>query len=205
MAQSLSPDCAIKRSKRPMMVGEGRIGTFASTLLLVRLTYNGRSLVSVQNCTALGLHCPNFGSGWFGGKSSTRTTTLRLRLRNSCGSESSPLDEVLALHPSPTEVNRGRSLRVAIVRFLVLIVIFSAVALVFLFFLLFVFFLVGLLSEGECRRLPTDQERLGRETLDVFCSCPMVRLAVFGKRRQQATEGHQSQQHRTVLTSGTNG
>src|SRR2546425_6946132 len=35
------------------------------------------------------LCCPDCGDGWFGGISSTRTATLRMRLRNSCGSESS--------------------------------------------------------------------------------------------------------------------
>src|SRR5207253_7572405 len=32
---------------------------------------------------------PVCGDGWFGGKSSTKTATLRIRRRNSCGSESS--------------------------------------------------------------------------------------------------------------------
>jgi hypothetical protein len=41
LAQSPSPDCAIKRSKRPVEVGEDRIGSFASTLLLVKSTYDG--------------------------------------------------------------------------------------------------------------------------------------------------------------------
>jgi hypothetical protein len=32
--------------------------------------------------------CPDCGDSWFGGRSSTKTATLRMRLRNSCGSES---------------------------------------------------------------------------------------------------------------------
>ena len=38
------------------------------------------------------------------------------------------------------------------------------------------------LLEGG-RQLPTDQKGPGRDTLDVFCSCPMVRLVAFSKRR----------------------
>jgi hypothetical protein len=52
-------------------------------------------------------------------------------------------DEMLTLHPSPTEIKRARSLRVA-VALVVIIVIFCAV--VFLFFLFFLF-LVWLLSK----------------------------------------------------------
>jgi hypothetical protein len=52
--------------------------------------YNGTFLVSVQNCSVLKSLCfPTCGDGGCGGKSSTRTATLRIRLRNSCGSESS--------------------------------------------------------------------------------------------------------------------
>src|SRR5450759_309942 len=60
------------------------------------------------------LCCPDFGDGWFGGTSSTRTATLRMRLRNSCGSESSTSSTTSAkcsrfiLHP------RARSLRVVV-------------------------------------------------------------------------------------------
>src|SRR5271157_3927477 len=62
------------------------------------------------------LCCPDCGvDGWFGGKSSTRTATLRMRLRNSCGSESSASSTILAkcsrfiLHPLKTE--EGKLLR----------------------------------------------------------------------------------------------
>src|SRR5436853_2244434 len=52
--------------------------------------------------------CPDCDDGWFGGISSTRTATLRMRLRNSCGSESSASSTTLAkrsrfiLHPLDT-------------------------------------------------------------------------------------------------------
>jgi len=39
------------------------------------------------------------------------------------------------------------------------------------------------LVEGGHRQLPTDQKGLSRGILDVFCPCPMVRLASLGKRR----------------------
>ena len=51
------------------------------------------------------LCCLDCGDGWFGGISSTRTATLRMRLRNSCGSESSTSSTTLTkcsrfiLHP----------------------------------------------------------------------------------------------------------
>src|SRR5690242_20625420 len=41
------------------------------------------------------LCCPDCGDGWFGGISSNRTATLRMRLRNSCGSESSAFSTTL--------------------------------------------------------------------------------------------------------------
>src|SRR3989449_9334430 len=53
--------------------------------------------------------CPDCDDGWFGGISSTRTATLRMRLRNSCGSESSASSTTLTkcsrfiLHP----LNKG--------------------------------------------------------------------------------------------------
>jgi hypothetical protein len=62
-----------------------------------------------------------------------------------------------------------RSLRVAVVGRVVIIVIFFAVA------FLFVFFLVWLLSKDDCRRAP-DQKGASRGIQDVFCSCSMVRL-----------------------------
>ena len=42
------------------------------------------------------------------------------------------------------------------------------------------------LVERGYRQLPTDQKGLSRGILDVFCSCPMVRLAAFGNA---ATKG----------------
>src|SRR5229473_2644065 len=51
------------------------------------------------------LCCPDCGDGWFGGISSIRMATLRMRLRNSCGSESSASSTTLTkcsrfiLHP----------------------------------------------------------------------------------------------------------
>src|SRR5438105_62559 len=57
------------------------------------------------------LCCPDCGDGWFGGISSTRTATLRMRLRNSCGERVEHLldylGEMFTLHPSPTETNKG--------------------------------------------------------------------------------------------------
>jgi tRNA-binding protein len=41
------------------------------------------------------------------------------------------------------------------------------------------------LVEGGHRQLPTDQEGLSRGILDVFCSCPMVRLVPLGKPRRE--------------------
>src|SRR5947208_11813507 len=55
--------------------------------------------------------CPDCGDGWSGGISSTRTATLRMRLRNSCWERVERLldylDEMFTLHPSPTELNKG--------------------------------------------------------------------------------------------------
>src|SRR5713226_10292123 len=45
------------------------------------------------------LCCPDCGDGWFGGISSTKTATLRMRLRNSCGSESSASSTTLTKCP----------------------------------------------------------------------------------------------------------
>src|ERR1035438_3033820 len=67
---------------------------------------------------------------WFGGKSSTRTATLRMRLRNSSGSESS------AASTTSTKCSRvighrvkstARSLRVAVAAIVVTVVIFFVV------------------------------------------------------------------------------
>jgi len=93
------------------------------------------------------LCCPDCGEGWFGGISSTRTATLRMRLRNSCGSESSASSTTLTkcsrsiLHP--LKQVSARSLRVAVVVFVVINVIFLAFAFVFLFFV------VGFLSKED--------------------------------------------------------
>src|SRR5947209_2262697 len=100
------------------------------------------------------LCCPDCGDGWFGGISSTKTATLRMRLRNSCGSESRDSSTTLTkcsrfiLHP--LEQKRARSLRVAVIVFVltVIIVIFRAVAFVFLFFL------VWLLSNEDIGSYP---------------------------------------------------
>src|SRR5713226_6566647 len=95
------------------------------------------------------LCCPACGDGWFGGKSSTGTATLRMRLRNSCGSESSASSTIstkcsrFILHPlTQTE---ACSLRVAVIILVLIIVIFFAVAFVFLF----VSFLVWLFSNDH--------------------------------------------------------
>src|SRR5208337_4276292 len=92
------------------------------------------------------LGCPDCGDGWCGGTSSTRTATLRMRLRNSCGSESSASSTALAkcsrFMVHPLKRMRARSLRVA-VTVVIIIVIFFAVA--FIFF----FVLVWLLSKKD--------------------------------------------------------
>src|ERR1700730_12500644 len=55
--------------------------------------------------------CPDCGDGWFGGVSSTRIATLRMRLRNSGGSEPSTSSTTLTKYSrfilSPTEINKG--------------------------------------------------------------------------------------------------
>src|SRR5713101_1340041 len=95
------------------------------------------------------LCCPDCGDGWFGAISSTKTATLRMRLRISCGSESSASSTTLTkcsrfiLHP--LQQITARSLRIAVVVFAVIIVVFFAVAFVFLF----LFFLVWLLSKQD--------------------------------------------------------
>ena len=91
------------------------------------------------------------------------------------------LDEMFTLHPSPTQINKGtltlssrrrlcrhhrhllcRRLRLPLHQHLLL-----RLALV----------------EGGHRQLPTDRKGLTRSILDVFCSCPMVRLV---RRRNAA-------------------
>src|SRR6266849_4163158 len=125
------------------------------------------------------LCCPDCGDGWFGAISSTKTATLRMRLRNSCGSESSASSTTLTkcsrfiLHPL---INKGTLTPSSRRRFRrhqrhhpcrrprLPLRLLPRLALV----------------EGGHRRLPTDQKGLSRHTLDVFCSCPMVRLVAFG-------------------------
>src|SRR5208282_1652450 len=97
------------------------------------------------------LCCPDFGEGWFGGTSSTRTATLRMRLRNSCGRESSVSSTTLTkcsrfiLHPLKKTL--ARSFRIAVFVFVAIIIVifFFAIALVFLF----VLFLVWLLPHED--------------------------------------------------------
>src|SRR6266566_6091412 len=122
--------------------------------------------------------CPDCDDGWFGGISSTRTATLRMRLRNSCGSESSASSTTLTKCSrfilTPTEINKGLTLssrrlcrhhhRHLLCRRLRLPLRLPRLALV----------------EGGHRQLPTDQKGLSRGILDVFCPCPMVRLVAFG-------------------------
>ena len=91
-----------------------------------------------SNC----LNCPGCGVGWFGGMSSTKTATLRMRVRNSCGSESSSSSTTFTNCCRFIIHLLTRSLRVAVVS-IVGIFIFLAVAFVFLF----VFFLIWLLSK----------------------------------------------------------
>src|SRR5256886_10213846 len=43
--------------------------------------------------------------------------------------------------------------------------------------------------EGGHRQLPTDQKGLSRGLLDVFCSCPIVRIVLLGKRRHSQCSG----------------
>src|SRR5713226_8821015 len=135
------------------------------------------------------LCCPDCGDGWFGGISSTRTATLRMRLRNSCGSESSASSTTLTKCSrfilSLTELNKGtltpssrrrlrRNHRHLLCRRLRLpLRLLPRLALL----------------EGGHRQLPTDQKGLSRGILDVFCSCPMLRLVAFGKRRHSQCPG----------------
>jgi hypothetical protein len=124
------------------------------------------------------LCCPDCGDRWFGGISSTRTATLRMRVRNSCGSESSasstaltkcsrfilyPLKQIKStLTPSSRRLRRyHRHLLCPCLRLPLRLLPRLA------------------LIEGEHRQLPTDQKGLSRSILYVFCSCPMVRLVPF--------------------------
>src|SRR5437667_4767958 len=86
--------------------------------------------------------CRDCDDGWFGGKSSTRTATLRMRLRNSCGSESSASSTTLAKR-SRVIVHPLCSLRVAVVgAFIIIVVLIFPVV-------LFLFVLVWLLSKDD--------------------------------------------------------
>src|SRR6266704_3557772 len=90
------------------------------------------------------LCCPDCADGWFGGISSTRTATLRMRLRNSCGSVSSASSTTLTkcsrfiLHP--LILICALSLRLAVV------LVFLIVVVLFILFLV-LFFFVRLLSK----------------------------------------------------------
>src|SRR5450631_4283379 len=85
----------------------------------------------------------------------------------------SGIDEMFALHPSPTETNKGtltpssrrlfrhhRHLLRRNRRLRLPLPLLPRLA----------------LAEGGHRQLPTDQKSPSRGILDVFCSCPMVRL-----------------------------
>src|ERR1035441_1594737 len=97
------------------------------------------------------------------------------------------LDEMFTLHPSPTKINRGmltpsshrrrrhrhlRCRRLRRRRRLPLRLL-PRLALV----------------EGGHRQLPANQKGLSRGILNVFCSCPMVRLAPLGRRRHSQCPG----------------
>src|SRR5208337_1980358 len=108
---------------------------------------------------------------WCGGMSSTRMATLRMRLRNSWGSESSASSTTLTkcsrfiLHPlkqvrgrlTPSSRRRcrhhRRHLRCRRLRLPLRLLLRLA------------------LGEGGHRQPPTDQRGLSRRILDVFCSC----------------------------------
>src|SRR5438128_9324515 len=132
------------------------------------------------------LCCPARGDGWFGGISSTRTATLRMRLRNSCGSESSASSTALTkcsrfiLSPvinkgTLTPSSRRPLCRHLLCRRLRLPLHLLRLALV----------------EGRDRQLPSDQKRPSQCILDVFCSCPMVRLVLLGHATLGGIQRHQ--------------
>src|SRR5664280_1882887 len=89
------------------------------------------------------------------------------------------LGEMFMLHPSPTKINQGtltpssrrrrRRLHLRHLRLRLL----PRLALV----------------EGEHRQLPANQKGVSRGILDVFCSCPMVRLVPLGKGRHSQCPG----------------
>src|SRR5450755_2065710 len=84
----------------------------------------------------------------------------------------SGIDEMFALHPSPTETNKGTltpsSRRLFRHHRHLLLLLCRRLRLPLLPRLALV--------EGGHRQLPTDQKGPSRGILDVFCSCPMVRL-----------------------------
>src|SRR5713226_6188527 len=85
------------------------------------------------------------------------------------------LDEMFALHPSPTELNKGTltpSSRRRLCR--------HHRHLLCLRLRLPLRLLRLALVEGRHRQLPTDQKGLSRGILDVFCSYPMVVLVALG-------------------------
>src|SRR5438128_5955742 len=107
------------------------------------------------------------------------------------------LDEMFTLHPSPTERNKGpltpssrRRLRRHHRHFLcrrlrLPLRLLPRLALV----------------EGGHRQLSTDQKGLRRGVLDVFCSCPMLRLVRLGKRRHSQWPGGR-RARRSILMCG---
>src|SRR5438128_6295204 len=118
------------------------------------------------------LCCPARGDGWFGGISSTRTATLRMRLRNSCGSESSassttltkcsrfilqPLINKGTLTPSSRRRFRRHQRHHPCRRPRLPLRLLPRLA----------------LPEGGHRQLPSDLQFLGRSILDVFSSSPI--------------------------------
>jgi hypothetical protein len=136
---------------------------------------------------------PDCGDGWFGGISSTRTATLRTTaefLWERVERLLDYLDEMFTLHPLPTETNkctlipsnRRRLCRHhrhhLLCRRLRLLLLPLA------------------LVEGVHRQRPTDQKGLSRGILDSFCSCPIVRLVLLGKRRRSQGSGGRNCSHR---------
>ena len=52
------------------------------------------------------------------------------------------------------------------------------------------------LPERGHRQLPSDQTSVHRGILDVFCACPMVRLAPFGTSNRRAPNGRRGRRAR---------
>jgi hypothetical protein len=58
------------------------------------------------------------------------------------------------------------------------------------------------LVEGEDRQLPTDQKGLSRGILDVFCSCPMVRLVRLGNPLDDKGSQRRAKTHAEISARG---